>query len=95
MKIGHTGGLYGVATKMAYKKSNNIGIIMFTNAAIENLRDNFAFSMIEQLLYLKGAGLETTQFIPGELLETMLFNKVILQDFHLNDFPTSDHPNFR
>ena len=95
MKIGHTGGLYGVATKMVYKKSNNIGIIMFTNAAIENLRDNFAFSMIEQLLFLKGSRLKTTQFMPRELLESMLFNNFLSEDFQISDFPITEHSILR
>jgi len=54
MKIGHTGGLSGVATKMVFKESRDIGIIMFFNKAVENLLDKFVISIIEQLLFQKG-----------------------------------------
>ncbi len=58
--IGHTGGLFGVATKMVFSESENVGIIMFTNKAVENLIDSFSFSMIEILLYQKINGYENS-----------------------------------
>jgi CubicO group peptidase (beta-lactamase class C family) len=54
LKIGHTGGLDGVATKMVFKESMDIGVIMFFNKEVENLLDKFVVSLIEQLLFQKG-----------------------------------------
>lgn len=51
--IGHTGGLYGVATKMVYRESDKVGIIFFMNKGVNNLRDIIAFSLIERLLFWK------------------------------------------
>jgi len=51
--IGHTGGLYGVATKMVYRESDKIGIIFFTNKEVRNLREVTAFALIERLLFWK------------------------------------------
>ena len=51
--IGHTGGLYGVATKMVYRESDKIGIIYFINKEVRNLREVTAFAMIERLLFWK------------------------------------------
>ena len=81
MKIGHTGGLYGVATKMVFPEDDDYGIIMFTNKALENLRDRFVFSMIELLLTQKGNRFKTADLRPGELLELMQFNKFLLEDY--------------
>ncbi len=51
--IGHTGGLYGVATKMVYRTSDKIGIIFFTNKEVRNLKEVTAFALIERLLFWK------------------------------------------
>ncbi len=51
--IGHTGGLYGVATKMVYRESDKVGVIFFMNKGIENVRDIIVFSLIERLLFWK------------------------------------------
>jgi len=56
--IGHTGGLYGVATKMVYRKSDHTGVIFFMNKEVKNMRDVIAFSMIERLLFLKSGSIE-------------------------------------
>jgi len=85
MKIGHGGGLYGVATKMVFKESKDIGIIMFFNKAVENLRDKFVFSIIEQLLFQKGRGFETEEFNAGKLLETIRFNRWLSEDFKIHN----------
>ncbi|MBC7081455.1 MAG: beta-lactamase family protein [Thermoplasmatales archaeon] len=54
--IGHTGGLYGVATDMKFRASDNVGIIFFTNKEVYNLREIVAFSLIEKLLFMKADG---------------------------------------
>ena len=84
-KIGHTGGLSGVATKMVVKESENIGIIMFVNSAIENLRDRFSFSLIEQLLFLKANQFNRNTYLTGSLFETMGTNRWLSEDFSIND----------
>ena len=37
--IGHTGGLYGVATKMVFRKSDNVGIIYFMNRGVDGVKE--------------------------------------------------------
>ncbi len=81
--IGHTGGLYGVATKMVFRKSDNIGIIMFTNKAVENLRDRFAFSLIELLLFLKANGYTTSELPKERIVEIMRSNQYLSRDFNI------------
>lgn len=75
--IGHTGGLFGVATKMIFRKSDKIGIIFFTNRDLSNYREIFAFSMIEQLLFWKAAGFSIDFFKESN------FNNVIKSNQHL------------
>ncbi len=77
LKIGHTGGLYGVSTKMAYRKSDNIGIIMFINKAFSNIIDGFVFSMIEYLLFQKAKGLSSPEIRLLEIFEIMQSNNFI------------------
>ena len=83
--VGHTGGLYGVATKMVFRESNDIGIIMFTNKAIENQIDRFAFSMIELLLFLKENGFRTSRIGSREIFEIMQSNKFLSFDYNINN----------
>lgn len=69
--IGHTGGLYGVATKMVFRLSDNIGVIFFTNKEIWNNYEIVAFSLIERLLFWKANG-----FSNIELQNTILDDTV-------------------
>jgi CubicO group peptidase (beta-lactamase class C family) len=80
LKIGHTGGLYGVSTKMAYRKSDNIGIIMFINKAFSNIIDGFVFSLIEYLLFQKEKGLSTPEIRLLEVFENMWSNNLMYKD---------------
>ena len=82
---GHTGGLYGVATKMAYRSSDNLGIIMFTNKYIENFRERFAFSLIERLFWWKASGFKTAELHKGGIMETILSNNHLSEDFNINN----------
>ncbi len=81
--IGHSGGLYGVATKMKFRKSNNIGIIMFTNKAVGNLRDKFTFSLIELLLFQKASGYTSSELLHEGILEVMRSNQYLTKDFNI------------
>ena len=82
-QVGHTGGLYGVATKMAFRESDNIGIIIFTNKEVGNLIDIFAFSLIELLLYQKAKAYTKSKLHPGGLVETMHSNQYLLKNFYI------------
>jgi len=71
--IGHTGGLYGVATKMVFRISDNIGVIFFTNKEIWNNYEIIAFSIIERMLFWKANGfldIELQNLILDETLES-------------------------
>jgi len=82
--IGHTGGLFGVATKMIFSESENVGIIMFTNKAVENLFDSFSFSIIERLLYQKITGYEKSSLGQKNIFEIMQSNNFLFKDFNIN-----------
>lgn len=56
--VGHTGGLYGVATKMVYRKDDRVGIIYFMNRGADDVRGWIAFSIIEKLLWWKADGMK-------------------------------------
>ncbi len=83
--IGHTGGLFGVATKMVFSESENVGIIMFTNKAVENLVDSFSFSMIEILLYQKINGYEKSSLGQNNIFEIIRSNNFLSKDFNFNN----------
>jgi len=83
--IGHTGGLYGVATKMVFRESDDIGIIMFINKAIGNQIDGFVFSMIELLLLLKKNGFSTSRIGPKEVFAIMQSNKFLSLDYNIDN----------
>jgi CubicO group peptidase (beta-lactamase class C family) len=85
LKIGHTGGLYGVATKMAYRSSDNIGIIMFINKALSNIRDTFVYSLIEYLLFQKAKGLDSSRILFEEISEIIQSNVFLLKECMLED----------
>jgi len=53
--VGHSGGMHGVATKMIFRQSDNVGIIFFINERVWNYREQFAFSSIERLLFWKAS----------------------------------------
>lgn len=74
--VGHTGGLYGVATNMRFRTSDNVGIIYFTNKEIYNVREIIAFSLIERLLFWKADGFK--DFDIAELQETINTNMEML-----------------
>lgn len=84
-KIGHTGGLFGVATKMAFKKSDKTGIIYFMNKDLWNYRDLFAYSLIEKLLFWKANSFNHESFQNINLRDTINSNKHILKDFNKNN----------
>ena len=81
--IGHTGGLYGVATKMVFRSSDNIGIIFFTNKEIWNNYEIVAFSLIERLLFWKANGFSNNE------LQLILLENTIESNEHLNTNPGS------
>ncbi|KAA0003147.1 MAG: serine hydrolase [Thermoplasmata archaeon] len=84
--IGHTGGLYGVATKMVFRKSDGTAIIFFTNKEIRNLREIIVFSLIERLLFWK-ANDDTSELKKERIEETISANKHLLKD--LNEYSDS------
>jgi len=53
--IGHTGGLFGVSTKMVYRQSDKTGVIFFTNKQVTNVREIIVFSLIDRLLFWKAS----------------------------------------
>lgn len=83
--IGHTGGLYGVATKMVFRKSDNTAIIFFTNKEVYNLREIVVFSLIERLLFWKASG-DASELKKDMIKETILENKHLLRDSCNIDF---------
>ncbi|MCK5459086.1 MAG: beta-lactamase family protein, partial [Thermoplasmatales archaeon] len=83
--IGHTGGLFGVATKMAFSESENVGIIMFTNKGLENLIDSFSFSIIELLLYQKINCYEKSSLGQNNIFEIIRSNNFLSEDFNIKN----------
>ncbi len=78
--IGHTGGLYGVATKMVFRESDKNGILFFTNKEVYNIREIVVFSLIEQLLFWKATG-KFDELKKEIVEESVLANKHILRDY--------------
>ncbi len=78
--IGHTGGLYGVATKMVFRKSDNTGVIFFTNKEVSNIREVIAFSLIERMLFWKADGFKLSELREPAIEETVFSNKNLLDD---------------
>jgi CubicO group peptidase (beta-lactamase class C family) len=85
LKIGHTGGLYGVSTKMAYRSSDNIGIILFINKALSNIIDTFVYSLIEYLLFQKAKGFNTLKIQVGQVVEIMQSNNFLFKECMIED----------
>jgi len=83
--IGHTGGLFGVATKMIFRKSDKTGIIFFANRDLINYREIFAFSMIEQLLFWKAAGFSSDFFTEYNFNNAINSNKHLLKNKNIQD----------
>lgn len=82
--IGHTGGLFGVTTKMVFRQSDKIGIIFFTNKQIQNIKEMVAFTLIERLLFWKASGFKTAVLQKVGIKETILSNKHLLEGFDIN-----------
>jgi len=83
--IGHTGGLYGVATKMVYRQSDKTGIIFFTNKEVRNLREIIAFSLIERLLFWKASGFKAEELNQEKIRDTVLANAHLLREFDFDE----------
>lgn len=85
--IGHTGGLYGVATKMVFRKSDNVGIIYFMNRGVDGIKEWIAFSLMENLLFWKADGMKISE-LPNifKIEEVMNENKNLLpKDCNLDE----------
>jgi CubicO group peptidase (beta-lactamase class C family) len=78
--IGHGGGLFGVATKMVFRKSDNIGILLFTNREILKGINGIIFSLIEMLLFWRGSNYRDEINIE-KLKQTTISNNLLLTDF--------------
>ncbi len=79
MYVGHTGGLYGVATKMVYRKEDNTGIIYFLNRGAEDVRGWIAYSVIEKLLFWKADGMKG-DVSNLDFIETLKENEHMLKE---------------
>jgi CubicO group peptidase (beta-lactamase class C family) len=78
--IGHTGGLFGVSTKMVFRLSDKTGIIFFTTKEIENIREIIVFSLIERLLFGKASGFKALEWQKTRLERTILSNQHLLKN---------------
>jgi CubicO group peptidase (beta-lactamase class C family) len=56
--VGHTGGLYGVSTKMVINREEKSGIIIFTNNEVDTPLEIIAFDLMERFLFQKAVILE-------------------------------------
>jgi hypothetical protein len=65
---------------MVFRKSDNIGIILFTNREILNSINGVIFSLIEMLLFWKASNYKE------ELNIELLKQKTISNNLLLNDF---------
>jgi len=81
VKTGHTGGFFGVATKMICKKSDDVGIIMFANKGVELLIESAIFSLIEELLFQKATNHKYNTTWKSELAYTLKENTFLFEDF--------------
>ena len=81
--IGHTGGLYGVATKMVFRSSDRIGVIIFTNKEIWNNYEIIAFSLIERLLFWKANGFSNIE------LQNLIIDITVESNEHLISYQNS------
>jgi len=98
--IGHTGGLYGVATKMVFRQSDKVGIIFFTNKEVSNLNEIIAFSLIERLLFWKATHnkKELTEDIIKETIEInkhLMENELLLNAVHEEKTAMPNSPIFQ
>ena len=80
VSIGHSGGLFGVSTKMVFRKSDNIGIILFTTRQISNKIEGIIFTLIEQFLLWKASGFKEELNIYN-IRQTINSNKLLINDF--------------
>jgi len=72
--IGHTGGLYGVATKMVFRESDGTGVIYFINSGADDLRGIVAYSLIERLLFWKASGFDASELSIDKIKATVMAN---------------------
>jgi len=70
IQVGHTGGLYGVATLMAFR-DDGTGVIFFTNKEIRSIREMIAFSLMERLLFWKGNDYDGDELSREKIMESM------------------------
>ncbi len=82
--IGHTGGLFGVSTKMVFRESDKNGIIFFTNKEVYNIREVVVFSLIERLLFWK-ADNKIDELKKETVEESILANNHLLTGFTPNE----------
>ncbi|MEM2509180.1 MAG: serine hydrolase domain-containing protein, partial [Candidatus Thermoplasmatota archaeon] len=80
--IGHTGGLYGVATDMKFREKDKVGIIFFTNKEVYNLREIVAFSLIEKLLFMKADG--------DKKIKISEIKEIVKENMHLLKFNSNE-----
>ncbi len=78
--IGHTGGLYGVATKMVFRQSDGTGVIYFINKQVYNLREIVAYSLIERLLFWKAKGFDPAEISIDKIKATVMANVHLLKE---------------
>jgi CubicO group peptidase (beta-lactamase class C family) len=81
--IGHSGGLFGVSTKMVFRKSDDIGVIFFTTKAIVDRFEGILFSLIEQFLFWRASGFKDKINIVN-LKQTIESNELLLNDLIIN-----------
>jgi len=84
-QVGHTGGLYGVATKMVFRKLDNLGIIMFANKDVENVIERAIFASIEQLLFLKASKITPSQVSKIKMGDLMKHNQLLVNDLMIKN----------
>jgi len=84
LQIGHTGGLYGVSTEMAFRE-DGCGIIFFTDKEIKNIREMIVFSLLERLLFWKANNYKMDELSRGKILETIKGNIHLLNDKNVGE----------
>ncbi len=82
--IGHTGGLFGVSTKMVFRESDGTGIIFFTNKQIKNIREMIVFFLVEHLLFWK-ASKNADELKRENIEESIFMDRHLLNGINVND----------
>jgi len=83
-EIGHTGGLYGVATIMVFR-DDGVGIIFFTNKEIDGVREMIAFSLLQRLLFWKASGYDMKELSREKIMETVIGNMHMLKNGEMEE----------